>query len=430
MNHPAPTTLRLGDIASRIWSHRWLVTWCFVAGLVLASAASFVLPRTYTSTAEVQVSPITTTPFSSTPASQQVSIETERNIMNSPDLAQSVVDDLGLGIDARTLLQDVTVSSPQGSLVLRVSYTDPDPQRASDVANAFAEEYLEARTSRAEEISSALRANLDEQIAELSQSSNESSFVQEQILELQQEQQRLIAVGVDTGNVFGVAAPAESPSSLSPMILLVGGGAVGLLGGAFAALAFEVIDPRARRSSRITSMTGWDVVSAEGVRDDEAMVTLATWLTSHLESADLHRRAAVVTIVPTGGRTPLITDALADYLARAGLDTTSLSLGPDDHDAIDRGYPADVDRETETGILLFDARRVPSVARQVALASRSDAVLVLAQSRTRLANLRPWMDAHRDTGVPLCTWFQTTVRRDESDVTDVRARVILTRADA
>lgn len=425
MSMPTTQTLRLGDVLGRLATRRWWVALGLAVGLILGGAAGILMPRAYTSTAQLQVAPITTTPFSSTPASQQVSIETERNIMSSPEIAQSVIDELGLDLGPRELLERVTVASPQGSLVLRVSFTDADPQVASDVANAFAEEYLQARTARARAISAELQDNLEEQIESLTDASaaGDNATVQQQILELRQEQQRLVAVGVDTGNIFGVAAPSSAPSSLSTTVYLGAGAALGLLLGTVVALVAELMDPRARRPARVAGATGWDVITASTPTDGEALLTLVGRLGRRLDAARDTGRAAVLLLVPTDKDLPAISPGVSDYLDRTGHPATLVALGPGDEDTIDRGYPSEDDTGATEGVLLLDAGRVASPARRSSLAGRADAVVLVAHARTRLATLRSWSETDELQDLPVLVWYQRgRTRRNASDPGTGRTR--------
>lgn len=413
-----PSAVQLSDVASHIWARRRTVALCILTGLLLGAAASLALPPSYTATALVQVSPITSTPFSSTPVNQQINIETERNVMASPDVAALVVADLGQDTTPTELLEEFAVSTPQDSLVLRASYTSTSPQRAASIANAFSQGYLQLRSTRANEISEVLQAGIEDQILALSDGDfgeTTSDAVQQQILELRQEQARLAAVGVDPGSVIGRAVPPTSPSSLSPVIFLAAGGALGLLIGLLLALLVEAMDPMARRAPRVAAATGSPVVVARGPDDEEAMLQLTGLLTQRMgQSGDSSPRASIVTVLAPDRPSRAITQGLADHLTRTDRLVRVRVLDEADEQEIDRGFPADIDRAGwSVDVVVLDVSALDSQARQAAVTGRSDHIILVARSKTRLSALRRWpIPAHTGPGQLVAVWFQRRISTD------------------
>lgn len=413
-----PSAVQLGDVASHIWARWRTVAVSILVGLLLGAAASSALPASYTATALVQVSPITSTPFSSTPVNQQINIETERNVMASPDVAALVVAELGEDTSPNALLEDVMVSTPQDSLVLRASYTSISPERAALVANAFSQGYLELRSTRANEISEVLQAGIEDQIVALSEGDfgeTTSEVVQQQILELRQEQARLAAVGVDPGSVIGRAVPPTSPSSLSPVIFIAAGGGLGLLMGLLLALVVEAMDPLARRAPRVAAATGSPVVVARGPDDEEAMLQLTDLLTQRMEQSVLSPPGpSIVTVLAPDRPSRAITQGLADHLTNTGRLVRVHILGESDEQEIDRGFPAGIDRAGwSVDVVLLDASALPSQARQATVTGRSDHILLVARSKTRLAALRSWPTrAQTGRGQLVAVWFQRRISAD------------------
>lgn len=412
MSSPTTEAIRLSEVVERIWSRRLTVVACLALGLVAGLVGGALWPTSYTSTALLQISPITSTPFGSTPASQQVNIETERSVMASPETAAAVIRALDLDLSPIELLDEIAVSTPPDSLVLRVSYTDADAAHAADIANAFAEEYLALRASRAASISTTLQNKLEEQIDALVAGDfgdTSSVIVQQQVLELRQEQARLAAVGVDPGNIIGEAVPPRWPSSLSARVFLVAGGALGGLFGVVVALLIEAFDPRAVRAQRVGAATGVPVVvAARRGTDEEAMLQLTSMLIGPLQRADGVARPYVVAVLCPDHGSRSVTGGLGDHVRRTSHSAMTLELSDAHEHEIDRGFPTAEDRAGWTvDVVLLDLAEIESQARRAMVASRSDALVLVARGRTPLSALRYWTNLARTGSVDTPgIWFQ------------------------
>lgn len=383
----------LGDVLARLRA-RWLIVVVVAVASGLGGVAlAAVWPVSYSATALIQVSPITSTPFSATPASQQVSIETERNVLASPEVAADVIDRLGDPREPDEVLEQISVSSPPDSLVLRVTATGPDAQGAADLANAFSESYLELRSTRASALSDVLRQGLEDQIESLTSGElgdTSSELVQQQVLELRQEQARLAAVGVDPGTVIGRAAVPSGPSSLSPRIIVAAATALGILAGLLAALVVDAADPRVRRAARAAAVTGRPVVTARDDDDDEAMLQLVAALSPRLSDTSAPAPLMLALACPD----QVTFDAarsLQEHLRRTGRRVALEELTDDEAVRVDRGYP---DRDDlvplQSDLVVLNLTALSSQARQAGVAARCDLLVLVATPRTPIAALRSW----------------------------------------
>lgn len=105
-------TVRLSDVVVRL--RRRLVVVLATTALAVAAGAALgaTWPATYSATAVVTVSPITSTPFSSTPINQQVNITTERAVVLSSEVAQLAAASYGAPLDPSDIPDALTITSP------------------------------------------------------------------------------------------------------------------------------------------------------------------------------------------------------------------------------------------------------------------------------------------------------------------------------
>ena len=119
----------------------WLILICLVAGAVIvggytrfmitpqysASATIYILSNTtsITSVADLQLGPELTGDFAE--------IARTRSVVNA------VIDEVGLDESYEGLLSRLSTTNPSGTHLLKLTATDPDPQRAADIANAYAQ---------------------------------------------------------------------------------------------------------------------------------------------------------------------------------------------------------------------------------------------------------------------------------------------------
>lgn len=404
-------TVSIGDLTDRVWARKVTVLVVILLGLSVGGVAMSIWPVSYTATALVQVSPITSAPFSSTPVTQQVNIVTERNVLASPETAEAVVTELDLQETPHGLLEGVEVTSPPDSTVLRVSFSDGDPRLAAAVANTFADQYLQLRFERANDIAEVLQAGIEERITALMEDDSEvadPALVQQQVLELRQEQARLAAVGVDPGKVIGRAAEPSSPSSLSPLVFLVAGGALGALIGLVAALAWDTADPHVQRPERVGRELDAPVVLARGTGDEEAALQLTLHLLQAIRQNEIHIGPAVVCVLCPDRRSLGVSVALQEHLRRTDHSVVLEALGDESATPVERGFPADTDRlGWSSDVYLLDVSGMSSPARQAMVLSRSDLWIVVTHRRTTRTALRYWSALAAASSVrTIAAWYQ------------------------
>jgi capsular polysaccharide biosynthesis protein len=95
----------------------------------------------------VQVNPPTTDVLQNIPVTTLVNMDTEKQIAESTAVAEKAAEALGTNEAPEALLEDLSVSVPTNSLVLEITFADPDPARAQAGAQAFADAYLSTRSN-------------------------------------------------------------------------------------------------------------------------------------------------------------------------------------------------------------------------------------------------------------------------------------------
>lgn len=228
--------LDLRRIVRKGWKIALAIT-LICAGVALLLHALW--PARYEATAVLTVAPI-----SSSPAGDGVNMDTERVVSSSDSVLREAAE---LTDKSITKLRDnLLVSIPKGSNVLKFTVTSTDPEEAAQAANAISEAYGLQRTKTAQDAVDRATASLTTRIAELEaelgrqpEESIRSRAIELQIASLQERQAVLSASTFYPGSIVSVAVPPTGSTTPSFYIFLVGGLFLGLIIGAFVALVAE-----------------------------------------------------------------------------------------------------------------------------------------------------------------------------------------------
>jgi capsular exopolysaccharide synthesis family protein len=278
-----------GEILRRRW---WLIMLGVLVGVGASLFALQILPKTYTSTALVQVKSVGEDgSVANGRTSGSVNLDTEAQLVTSSRVATLARDSLHSVLSARELVKQVSVTVPPNTSVLSISFADGSPQAAQAGAQAFAESYLVNRkavaeadlASRAEAIRDQirnLRAQLmasNKRLASTSPKSAEhadaratSESLTSQIKDLNDQLTPLLGQGVNPGSVITEAQVPLHASSPNKQILMASGLLAGLLAGSLLAFAVDRTDRRVR-GRRDLERLGLDVltnvVTVPAIRD-------------------------------------------------------------------------------------------------------------------------------------------------------------------
>lgn len=114
----------------------------FVVGAAVVGlyTARFVAP-TYRTAATIYISTKTTsiTSLADLQIGSQLAVDFQI-VATTREVLENVVEKLGLDMTYEEIRAKVNITTPQGSHMLKITATDTDPQRATDIANTLADE--------------------------------------------------------------------------------------------------------------------------------------------------------------------------------------------------------------------------------------------------------------------------------------------------
>lgn len=255
--NPAQGPIELREYIDAIRRHWWIVLIITCVGLAAALGYLRVAPKTYAATTAVYVTPTAadqTNQVANTRTPGKVNLDTEAQVVQSGEVATIASQLLHSSISPAALTENISVSVPANSQVLRITCKEPSAIRASKCAQAFATAYLKHRQDLASSLIDSQRqalqqqinqlqkstANLTAQLKTLPQNSAEGLLTRSQ---LSSEQTRLSSLnsqeaalaGESTKNAGGYiitkASPPSGPDSPVKLVFLPSGLVIGLLFG-------------------------------------------------------------------------------------------------------------------------------------------------------------------------------------------------------
>jgi Mrp family chromosome partitioning ATPase/capsular polysaccharide biosynthesis protein len=225
--------------------------------VALALIATLAMPKAYTSESRVLVRPVIDP---SDQTSEEVNIDTERGVARSLSVAGIAAATVGTDASPSSLLADLSVEPVLDSQILVFRFTAGDPEEAFEVADAFADAYLQFRTEEADSAKSQVKAALEAQRAELIQSrtdlleekralpadapeqvdlDSQLAVIEANESAIRTDLAQLGSVQVDAGTVIDAAEVPSSPSSPDLKLNLAAGVLVGLILGLLIAFIKE-----------------------------------------------------------------------------------------------------------------------------------------------------------------------------------------------
>ncbi len=314
-NNNQAEAARLEDYIQAVRNRKWLVLALTLLGLLAAFILASSRTNSYTAESTIIVNP---TPVGGeNNRLRAVNLDRERQIVESTETADAAIalltaranspaDEaiLGLPIDAEELLEDLDVSFLPDSDTLNVAYTSPNSLRSQVTANAFATAYVTTREGAAaghfQNIFDTSGVRLDAAQAELTefqdllaQARRERTIAgasnpvdQARIIELDaviatystdisilrtevnntrtvvRNAQQQDATRQPAAILSRRAAEPEFPDGIGTALTLVGGLAVGLVGGVVCAFLLERLDTTARDEEDVALALGTTVMGS------------------------------------------------------------------------------------------------------------------------------------------------------------------------
>lgn len=164
---------------------------------------------------------------------------TNVQIAQSQEVADAVRREIG-GLSAQALLDHVDVEAEESADVLRITAADEAPQRAAELANAFAEQYIRFKAQRDLDSIAAAEADLRGQLEALPRRASERASLENSLERLAS----LRAVASGDARLLGRASPPAEAAGIGGAPLVVLAVMIGLALGLIAAFLAEAIDRR------------------------------------------------------------------------------------------------------------------------------------------------------------------------------------------
>lgn len=162
-----PGEIDLREYLSVLRRRKWSIVLVALMIVVLSSGLTLRQVPVYTSEARVLVLP-------TAPANSAfyflvtINMDTESGLVSSDVVGSLVRDNLHVKNTVGGLLQQLDVSVEAGTEILDIDYTSPDPATAQKLSQGFAEAYLQFRQAQASEQIKSTIANIQRQVAQVS----------------------------------------------------------------------------------------------------------------------------------------------------------------------------------------------------------------------------------------------------------------------
>jgi capsular polysaccharide biosynthesis protein len=354
MNVPRePDSFEFADYLGVLRRQWWLVVLLACVGVLAGAAYLKLVPRAYTATAAVNVTPTGASDSQSGAVAAGrttgvINLDTEAQIVQSSTVAAIAARTLHSSLAPGVLARNVSVTVPANSSVLQIGCMARSAQQAAACANAFATGYLKNRSvSAASAINSQLNAvrtqqetlqkqatQLTTQVNTLPTNSSQRSAAETQLQTVSGELKSLAdqeisltaaAASSSGGTIITAATPPAKPSSPKPLLALPSGLLAGFLLGVIAAL---ILDRRRKRisSSRELDRFGLPVLLDLSGKDFGRDPVVSARSAAGLEFAELARvtasglgengRLLLVAGVSAGSGCEVVAANLAATLAR------------------------------------------------------------------------------------------------------------------
>ncbi|MGY1802952.1 polysaccharide biosynthesis tyrosine autokinase [Blastococcus sp. SYSU D00922] len=139
----------LKDVLGAVRSGWWLLVSGILVGLLLAGALSWAATPLYSSSTRLFVSVAGTTDTSAAYQGNlfsQQRVTSYAELLTGEQLAEEVVDDLGLDLSAEAVARKVAARALPDTVILEVTVTDTSAERARDIAASLGEQFTERVT--------------------------------------------------------------------------------------------------------------------------------------------------------------------------------------------------------------------------------------------------------------------------------------------
>jgi capsular polysaccharide biosynthesis protein len=374
------TSLRLDQMAGAV-RRRWMtVLVVLLVWLGLGAAAADAAPTTYTATAAVTVQPFDNGTSASDSAAD---MPTEVQAATSSEVLAAVAG--RLDESPGTIGDAVTVSNPDKSRVLKISYRASSAGRAAAGANAVAEAYLDVRRTQMQTQAQAVSLSLQKRAeslrtllakTHLAETALSSSYAQ-QLATLESQLSDLdLQRSAAGGEVTTRATPPSGPSGPSWVVYLAGALVIGSACAVAAALLRDRLSRRAGDAALLSDRLGVPVITgAPHASADDVVRTLALRL-------GLADQPAPLTLAVVGTPHSSLAEELSAHLRRQGARVRCVDARTISGRRVDRGWPQRA--YGESSIVVVDISEAVGTPLSATVAGRCDLVILTVTRGSRL----------------------------------------------
>jgi capsular exopolysaccharide synthesis family protein len=321
--------------------------WLLILGIVVVAVAaaiaySLLAPKRYEAEADILVTPVSAgddtflgISLLRESADQTRTVLTAARLIKTPQIADGVRERLGLAESRKETLDSVEVTPLGQANIVSVTGVADTAERAAELANGFAEELVEQRTTQFQDELSAAIDRLESRLEALPQgerNSAEAAAVAQRLAELQS----LVGARDPTLQISSEAVPPESASWPRPALSVAVALLAALLLGSGLALVLELVSPRLTREDELVFghrlpilarvprlpgkvargfLSGREPLPAEA---REAYRTLRASLATAGSNGEFPRSILVTSAMPGEGKT-MTAGNLATTLSLAGM---------------------------------------------------------------------------------------------------------------
>lgn len=380
--------VQLTDIVSTL-KRRWpILIVGAIIGLILGVLGSFAIPAKYDATSTVSVNPMNAGPLAaSVDAAKSVSMPTEAGLAKSRKVATAAAKTLRPSINVSKITDSTSVTSPDDSLILNITFSAGTAKQAAAGADAVAEAYLQIRRDEAAAAIERLATAAKQQIAAIQVQAKRpanSAAIAQQSLRVQADSLAskladLNNLDLNPGQVVGNAVVPTSPSTPGAAPL----GIAGMVLGLFAAIPVALLRKK-EEDSEIGGVEGLhsigDQIVLDGTKDTNRADTwdIAAFMLKIPAQLGTEKPFTImVDAEESPGRDITPGQELVDALERRGRRARFVDAGAINEGKISRGWPTEKKRNSWAGeIIVIDTTNLSSDANKVALATRSDSLLL------------------------------------------------------
>lgn len=267
-NRADPSELDIRAYLNVIWRRKWVVVASLglVTAVTMAVTLFFITPKYQSSTEILQRQSGLDRALLGSDLFQQLGSQPERELqtaaelIKSPEVLLAVREKLGTRLAGQDLDNSVQAKPVSKANMINITVTNADPLLASDIANAFAAEYIAWRQQVDKDVLLQARAPTEAQLASVPPEEQESASYR--VLKDKVETLKLIEA-MQVGNLEVVKPATVSTVPVSPKPFRTGAMAlfVSLIGGVGIAFGMEHLDTKVRSTDEVSKRVGTPILA-------------------------------------------------------------------------------------------------------------------------------------------------------------------------